>query len=248
MTRILAFVDRSHLRAPVIETARTVARLVGARVDALHVIDQPPSDPAVQPVDHAHPVREVHGPVAATLIGELEADDVVFAVVGARDLMANSRPLGHVTESVVKATDVPIVVVPPSGRALTGDRLRLLLPLDGDPETSEVVVGSVAPRVSAWGEVIPMHVFGGKRTPMFITSDEDRGVLADEFAARYAPGLASTVELRLGYAADVIVDVANELDVDAVVLCWHQHLVSDRAEVVRHLLVDGRRPLILQPV
>jgi len=255
MTRVLALVDHSHLDVAIVETARTVADLVHARLDVVHVSPQLEHDPAVASpeVTPAVPetvrneeVRSISGPVVSTLTGELGADGVVFAVMGSRDLVAGGHPLGHVTRSLIVASSVPIVIVPPSGRSLPGRELRLLVPLDGEAITSRAMAARLA--LAEWGEVTALHVIGAGSAPMCFTSIEDRSVFADEFAARHAGEMATPVEVRLGQAASEIVDAVHRLDIDAVVLCWHQQMAPGRSEVVRRLLIDGRVPLILLPI
>lgn len=252
MTRVLALVDHSHLDSAVIATARAVGANLHATVDALHVEpghgeSRGAEFTGIEDVE----VRHVVGPVVDTLTSEVADDDVVSVVMGSRDLPASNRPLGHVAESLIVAAKVPVVIVPPSGRALpehdsSGSRPRLLVPLDGEEPTSRALASSQP--LSAWGQVTALHVFDASTAPMLTTSEVDRAILAEEFAARHAGDMASTVELRLGQATAEIADAARRLDMDAVVLCWHQRLSSDRADVVRRLVTDGQIPLILVPV
>lgn len=255
MTRVLALVDHSHLDSAVLATAGAVAANLHADVDAVHVDPTgvgPESDAATaRRTDSDIEVRHVVGPVVDTLTSEVAGEGVVAVVMGSRDLHASHRPLGHVAESLIVAARVPVVIVPPSGRTLpkhdpSGSRPRLLVPLDGEEPTSRALASSRP--IAAWGDVTVLHVFDASSAPMLTTSEVDRAILAEEFAARHAGDMASTVELRLGQATAEIADAAHRLDMDAVVLCWHQRLSSDRADVVRKLVTDGRIPLILVPV
>ncbi|MEL6893180.1 MAG: universal stress protein [Actinomycetota bacterium] len=245
--RVVACIDHSHLAPAVAATALAIARLIGSEVDAVHV---GAPDATVAPNDSVAgiAIRTVIGTPETVLVDELRFDGVEFAVIGSRNLLAADQLLGHVSEALVTTADIPIAIVPPNGRALPDGRLRVLLPLDGDPATSHAVVAPIVSTLASVGDVVPLHVFGGSSAPMFITSDEDRSVLAEEFAARHAPGVHAPVELRIGHAADEILDAAAAQDVDAIVVGWHRHIEPDRARVVRRLLEDGRFPLILHPV
>ena len=142
MSRVIAFVDRSPLATTVVESARALAGLVGAHLEVVHAIDETDDDRSVEPVTSVagEPVvrHDAPGPAAAQIIDELDADDVVVGVLGARSVPSRPDELGHVAAAVVTATYRTVVVIPPGGRALPERRLRMLLPLDDDPETSEL--------------------------------------------------------------------------------------------------------------
>ena len=56
------------------------------------------------------------------------------------------------------------------------------------------------------------------------------------------------LELRLGDVVDATLDLASAEDPDVIVLGWRQDLSSQRAQIVRRLLVEARHPILLIPL
>ncbi len=228
MSRVLAFTDDSPTATDVLTAATTIARLTGATVEAIRAVDD--------------------DDVGRLLIAELDADDVVFGVIGSRSVASKPEAVGHVAEAVLLGARAPLVVVPPGGRSLAGDGLVLLLPLDGLLETSEAAVPIAAALTEELGEVVTLHVFDSSTVPMFVTSTDDQEVIADEFLATHCGDHSSRIHLRLGHAASEILDVAREEHADAIVLTWSQDLSPGHADTIRQLLHETSVPIILQPI
>lgn len=242
MTRVVAFVDESPVAATVLTTARAVARLLDAAVDPVRVPAAPPSG-----TEQADEIRLITGAPESALAAELEAPDVAMGVIGGRSIASKPEALGHVASALVLGSPVPIVVVPPGARPLSVDELVILLPLDGEIETTNAAVPVASKLTSRFGEVLTLHVFDSSTVPMLITSPHDQQVIADEFLARHSGECSSRMHLRLGHAASEILDVAHKERVGAIVLTWKQDLSPGRAQVIQRLLRESPVPVILQP-
>lgn len=245
---VKAFLDGSVSDRPVADAARVLSERLGASLEMIHVTER--SEDAGFRIDHSLGVepRHVPGPVVAAIVRELDVPGAALGVIGARERRDRARPLGSVALTVVTSQASPVVVIPPGARPLRNDPLRLLLPLDGDARTADAVAELHAPLISRLGELIPVHVYGRRSAPMFVSSPEDRAVLAEEFAARHLPTVDRPVHLRLGTPAAQILAAGEEHRVDAVVVCWKQRFEGGRADVVRALLEDGTVPIVLVPV
>lgn len=241
MTRVLALMDDSPIAAEVRSIASTIARLIDAELDAVRVIEHgaPGGDDAL---------RFVAGDPAETLAQELGAPDVEIGVIGARSIASKPELLGHVATSLVLRTLVPLVVVPPDARPLASERLTVVLPLDGDPSTSAAAVRVLRRLPRDLDDVVTVHVFDSTTVPMFLSSDQDQEIVAQDFLATHTGTLSSRAQLRLGRPSHEILDVARTEDADAILVCWGQDLTEGRAEVVRQLLAETTIPVILAPV
>lgn len=245
---VKAFLDGSVSDRPVADVARVLSERLGTSLELVHVAERSADDGFRADASLDVDVRHVPGPVVPAIVRELDDPGAALGVIGARERRDRGRPLGSVALTVVTSQANPIVVVPPGARPLRSDRLRLLLPLDGDARTADALAELHAPLISRLGELVAVHVYGRGSAPMFVSSPEDREVLAKEFAARHLPTVDEPVHLRLGTPASRILAACEEHLVDAVVVCWKQRLESGRADVVRALLEDGTVPIVLVPV
>ena len=251
---VLACVDDSPIAGAVLTTATNVARAMDAELDVISVEppgvrrDSPsPGGSASSPMGS----RVVMGPVEATLIDELERDDVVLGVLGSRALATKPELLGHVARAVVTTSRRPLIVVPPDSAPLTGEGQRFLLPLDGRSRTSNAAAPVLADFIDPLGTIVPMHVFDDAHVPPLVSSAQDRAILADDFAARHLGRVVPQTErprLRLGEPVEEILAAIRRDEADAVVVCWSQHLDRGRAAVIRALLARGGVPVVFQPM
>ncbi len=178
---------------------------------------------------------------------ELEKSDVLVGVLGTRTLRSHPELLGHIAGALVTATSTPLVLVPPGTRPLVAEHPVFLVPLDGDPRTSDSV-GTLTALLSAdGGEHITLHVFDSTTVPMFAPSRHGSQIIADEFAALHASGTSWRAEARIGTPAQHILEVARQHDVDAIVLAWSQNLEPGRAETLRRVIGETDVPVILSP-
>jgi nucleotide-binding universal stress UspA family protein len=250
MTRVLVAVDNSLAAKTVVASARTLAALLDAEVDAVHVrVD---GHRTAEDATHAAgvPLRMTSGPVVERLIEEGEPDDVVVVAVGARGSPAARRPLGATATAVATALAKPVLVVPPEADPAAVFR-RILVPLEGS------LSSSLAPRAilelapSAEVDVVALHVHDQSSLPSFTDQPQhEQPAWASEFLHRFCPwGLGSVrLETRVGRSSEIVPAAAEECDCDLIALGWSRELSPGRAPVVRSTLERSRRPVLLFPV
>lgn len=235
MKRVVAAVDRSPVTELVRSTAHAIADVLDLEVEEI----------ASEVGDDADPARDEAAAVCAALAG----DDVVVGVLGARRLRSRHQPLGHVAAAAITNAEIPLVVVPPDAQPLrpTG-QLTLLAPLDGTASTERAIRAAVTDVIGALGDLIVLHVFDETSVPMFVTSAEDRRILAEEWAHRHGAGSVEPAELRLGRPAETVLDMVGRAQPDGLVLGWHRRLDDGHGEVVRRAIAEAGVPIILIPV
>lgn len=240
MAFVLAALDNSLAANPVLAAARAVARMLGARVEAIHVLGE-----GVEAAEHAAraagvPLRLSSGPVVERLVEAAQADEVAVMAIGALGTTRSDHALGSTALAVVTSVPTPVVVVPPAAKVAPQLR-RVLVPLEG------TVSSSVAPRsmielaVGAEVEVVALHVDG---------QEEEDEAWAREFLARYCPwGIGKVrVDRRTGRREELIPLVAEETESELIVLGWAQQLSGGRAPVVNAALDHSKIPVMLIPV
>jgi nucleotide-binding universal stress UspA family protein len=238
MATVLAALDNSLATNPVLVAARALARVLGARVSAIHVVgEEEAPENAAQAA--GVPLHLVSGPVVDQLVEAGEADDVAAMVIGARGTIESGRTFGSTALAVVTSLGTPVVVVPPG--AEVAPRLRsALVPLE---ETTSPLLTPRSTIELAPGDqvdVIALYVGGGHY---------DEG-WTHEVLARYCPwGIREVrVERRAGSREEIVPMIAEESKPDLVVLGWAQQLSDDRGPVVRAVLERSKLPVMLIPV
>lgn len=245
MTRVVAAVDRSPVADLVRRTAQTLASALGSEVEEVSCEQVSPAQVSHDGASDRLGVadRDVDV-VCAALAGE----GVIAGVLGARRLRGRRQPLGHVAQAAITSADVPLVVVPPDAPPMRTTPMTFLAPLDGTPATERAVRRVVEEVVGALGDLIVLHVFDEDSVPMFVTSDEDRRILAEEWSHEHGVATSEPVVLRLGRPAETVLDVVRQVHPDALVLGWHRRLDDGHAEVVRRALAEAGVPVVLVPV
>ena len=249
MSVILAALDDTAAARPVLETAVRCGELLAIEVEALHVCrDHAISHEALTSLTErvGVPLEVVDGPVVPTVLTSLAEATVVAGVIGARALAEGRRPVGHVAGSILEGVTKPIVVVPPDS-APTRPFRRLLVPLEGTPESSLPVADWLLPRLPADIELVVLHSFTDATRPSMLDRPEyDWALLGKEFAARHLPRATQT-QLRPGPAATRIGEAARALDTDLVVMSWRQDPSPGRARTLRAVLSASSQPVLLLP-
>ncbi len=247
---MIAALDESPAAEPVLATAQSLARLLSADTEALHVlVNGDGLARRLAAVAGIH-LREAQGPVVEALTQAGEADNVAALVIGARGTPSRARPLGTTAFALATTLVKPVVVVPPD--ALHPGRLqRVLVPLEG------TVSSSLAPRrvielaTNANLEVVVLHVHQERSLPAFTDQPQhEEAAWAEEFLARYCPWGVGVVkfDVRVGRCEEVIPLFALESKADLIALGWARELTRARARVVRAALTHTRVPVMLIPV
>lgn len=247
---LLAALDDTTAAGAVLETARRLADLLGAHVEAVHVRGEGTGAAAAAAADAAGvPLHIRDGEVRAELRAAIREHRATALIIGARAAQSAARPAGHVALDVVQSLEDTIVVVPPDGpvRPLR----RVLVAVEGDGESAGLrgLFDRLGDRPLP--EVIALHVIEPSDVPPFADSPvHEANAFEREFRIRVASGLlvdAAKVrfEMRVGDAATALRDATRELDVDLVVLAWHRDLSGGHGRLVREMLERGSIPIAL---
>jgi nucleotide-binding universal stress UspA family protein len=237
MATVLAALDNSLATNPVLVAARALARVLGARVSAIHVVGEGKSPESAAQAAGV-PLHVTSGPVVERLVEACD-DDVAALVIGARGTIDSDRTFGSTALAVVTSLSKPVVVVPPG--AEVAPRVRsALVPLE---ETTSPLLTPRSTIELAPGDqldVVVLYVGGGHY-------DEE---WTREMLARYSPwGIGEVrVERRAGSREEIVPMAAEEFGPDLVVLGWAQQLSDDRGPVVRAVLERSKLPVMLIPV
>jgi nucleotide-binding universal stress UspA family protein len=239
MSVVLAALDNSLAANPVLVAARAVARVLGARVEAVHVFTE--GERAAQHAADAAgvPLRVCSGQVVERLIEAGHDPEVAAVVVGARGSTGSGHALGSTALAVVTSLQRPVVVVR-SNAVVAAAMRRVLVPLEGTVSTSLAPRAIIELATQAALEVIVLHVH----------EDGEGSLQAEEFLGRFCPwGIGSVrLERRAGKREELVPLVAEELQPDLIVFGWAQELSEGRAPVVRAALERSTIPVMLIPV
>jgi nucleotide-binding universal stress UspA family protein len=250
MTRVLVAVDNSLAAKTVVAGARTLAALLDADVDAVHVrVD---GRRTAQDATRAAgvPLRVTSGAVVERLVGESEADDVLALVIGARGRPIAGHPLGGTATAVATAVHKPVLIVSPDEDPPEVFK-RVLVPLEGTLATSLVPRAILELAPDADLDVVALHVLDEDSLPSFTDQPQhEEEAWATEFLHRYCPWTLSSVRLetRIGRSDELVPLAADECGCDLIALGWSQEISAGRAPVVRRTLEQSRRPILLFPV
>ena len=249
MSRVVAAIDNSAAAVPVLSTAKVIAELFPAQVDALYVEDGGADGAAAAAAAAGIRLRVQRGPIERLLAEALEEADVVAGVIGARRTPSGSRPAGSTCLRIVTSARRPIVVVPP--QCLCPVQLRrVLVPQAASLATAAAIQETIDLFHGAGIEVVVLHVHTEVALPAFADQPHHEvEAWSREFLRRYCsrPDLV-TLELRVGVPSDHVLAVAAEVDADMIILGWRQDLGLGRAELVRVVLERSPWPTLLLPV
>jgi nucleotide-binding universal stress UspA family protein len=249
MTRVIAALDNSLAASPTLATARALARLLGAELDAVHVrVDG--QRVARNAADAAGiSLQTVAGQVVEQLTELARSPDVAAVVVGARGTPAGRRPLGSTAFAIATSLPKPVVVVPPEAPAVCELR-RVLVPVEaGSPAVTPRTIVELARGRTV--DVVVLHVHQERSLPAFTDQPQhEQRAWRHEFLRRYCPwGIGSVrLEIRVGRCEELVPRVAEEQQVDLIAIGWAQELAHGRAPIVRATLERSRLPVLLVPV
>lgn len=250
MARIVAAVDGSPVSRAVLRTAATLAKLLGADAEALHVGEPDSPDVERLAIEAGLPLRRLAG-VPQEVIGRvLAGPDVQLGVLGARGAETGRRPAGRTALAVLQTVRRPIVVVPPDADGPLDGRLDCVLaPLDGSEASANAVAASLRMFCARGVDVVVLHVFEAATVPRFWDQAQHaQPVWEEEFRARYCDEVGVRVQLRSGVPGEHVLAVAAQDQADLIVLGWAQDLSAGRARTVRETLSGAAVPVLLVPL
>lgn len=249
MKTVLAALDNSPAGRAVLAGARSLATVLDAEVEALHVRIDGQRTARKTAEAASVPFREVTGAVVERLVEAGSADGVVALAIGARGTPVARRPLGSTAAAVATALGKPILIVPPDAKS--SPFRRVLVPLEGTRSSSLALRAIFELAHGTEIDVRALHIHDQDSIPAFTDQPQhEQPAWAREFLHRYCPWGIDTVHLetRVGRSGELIPLVAEQCDCDLIALGWSQELSTGRAPVVRETLERSHRPLLLVPV
>jgi nucleotide-binding universal stress UspA family protein len=249
--KVLAAIDQTAAARPVLAASHEFARMFGAEVSAVHVVQDGVERVRELAAAHAVPLLELEGPPAATLAQTVEDDDEAVAlVVGTRARPHGGREIGSTALEVVTNAHKPVFAIPPELPAEIAIG-RVLVPLEGSLSTSYAPYTALEAPGTEHVEVVILHVLDEDALPPFSDQPQHEWeTFCHEFLARYSrwPFEQVRLETRVGRPDQHILPVARELGCDLIALAWAQELAPGRASIVRETLRRGSTPVLLVPV
>jgi nucleotide-binding universal stress UspA family protein len=188
------------------------------------------------------------------------ADLLVMATHGRRGLQRTLQ--GSVTQYVLAESPVPILTMRPGGHRTT-HLSTLLVPVDGSPGAA-IALGLAVPLARAIQgrlvllQVMPVVLYGlgdvytipGAMSPSW--DDEPLAgpqTYAERFAGRLQrSGIEASGRSVLGHAAETIVETANDVAADLIVMSTHARTGPSRAilgSTAEAVVRTARRPVLL---
>ena len=245
--KVLAAIDASAADRSVLRTAKLVASLMDANVEAVHVREDDTEGARAAADAASVPYRQLDGPVVKTLIEEAEAAGVVSLVVGSRGRPTGPRPVGSTAIEIITSVGKPVGVVPPES-VVGPSAASVFVPLDGTMRTASALRRLVGDACARGLEVVVAHVYDETTMPVFVDHPQyEAQEWLDEFLARYCPSQLARGHLRVGLPGPEIVSLVEANRPDIVFLGWAQDLSTGRAAVVREILARSHVPCLLVP-
>jgi nucleotide-binding universal stress UspA family protein len=249
MSTVVAAIDNSAAAGRVLETAGTLARYLGWRVEAVHVREDGAVGARAAAAAASVELTELTGSPTQRLHEVAGRGDVTAFVLGARDF-AGVGLFGSTAVELVTGIDKPVVVLPPAAEALHTLR-RVLIPLDATNASADALRRGIELLAEAEVEIVILHVGFGESLPMFEDQPQhETDAWMEEFLRCFCPVAPDSVtfELRTGRPGERVLEVAAELEADLIALGWRQDFTAGRAAVVREVLERSPVPVVLFPV
>jgi nucleotide-binding universal stress UspA family protein len=273
---ILVPLDGSAMAARSLGCASWLASRLGARLHVLSATSRELPAPeelrrlrvpeAHWPNVHLHQAATFPPEAILRAIDEHRADVVVMTARGAAaEAGASGAPdlvktAGHVTESVLERSRVPVLLLP-SGYTESLPWRRVLVPVSGGAESDCALALSVRLADAIDLAVYVAHVTDGgaaldeglgARTRYADAMHHEYAGQLEEVVARALPELTAgqcramrPVVLGRGPIAGELVRLIHEEAISALSMGWHGHLGAGRAEVLKQLLPVLDVPVLL---
>ena len=163
-------------------------------------------------------------------------------------VVPRDRPGDAGSQGLIQAAVRSVVVVPQTLRSPV-TMSRVLVSLDGTPESAETVADTVRLCAAAGLDLVVLHVFDSATVPRFWdqAAHERRG-WEDELLARWCAVPGVRLCLRSGTPGEHVVDVARAEGVDMIALGWSWHLAPGQARTVRRTVSEATVPVLLVPI
>ena len=203
------------------------------------------------------------GPIADILAGYAKRNDVDLIVISSHGRRGIARlSLGSVTDSLIRGTTIPVLVVKPKASYLTPEATKefhqIVVPLDGS-SLAEQILAKVVPLAKVeQADITLLHVLSPteedkenaniRKQPWW----EKRVAGAKAYLSRRAAevrrdGVTATIDVVVGErVAETITDYARRAGADLIAIATHGR--GGLARVVRGSVADGVTKLAMSSI
>jgi nucleotide-binding universal stress UspA family protein len=183
------------------------------------------------------------------LVAQVDAGCVAMSM-----RMVGASTLGHPAEELLKDRSVPLLLVRPGMRPITGLQ-RLVVPLEGTPSTCAAIDFADEKLCKAGCEIVMLRCVssmvptetGGMPAPPFIDQAQyDWSDWQEEFRIRFsqhAKGSPHRVIVRVGEPTAIVAEEASSTEADLIALCSRGRC----GRIARGLLQIAPCPLLIVP-
>jgi len=267
---VLIPLDGSDLSARVVNFLEPILRLDVSSIIALHVEGEPAAEKSAAHSDAVEGLRqftslrlmERQGDPTKEILAVAREEEASLIAMSTHGRTGLSRIVqGSVAERVLRAADVPVLLVNPFAKAQPeGSPIRrILVPLDGSA-TSAAVIPQVAQLAKVYGSHVTFfHVASPEshESPSGELREAAREKLFREQTAQYVDQLAEAgvraavqVQFEFGAASRILTAVENHA-VDLVALTTHGRSGVSRllfGSVAEHVVRQCRAPLLVKRI
>jgi nucleotide-binding universal stress UspA family protein len=254
VTLLIAVAD-PRADAELLGSARNFAAAAHWRVTGVHA--HGPGEPELPSADlEGLEVAEVEGDPLAELAAFVDKVDAEALALGLRTRAGPG--IGRVAETLIARHGIPLFLVRPGMRPLTGLR-RLVVPLEGSPSASAAMKHADDALCARGREIVMLHVVTGAvpgeqgsfPAPRIVDQEHyEWSAWQEEFTMRFSQcpeGGRHRVSVRVGDPAKLIVKESVSLQAELIVLSWRGSFAGGRGAVVKELLATAPCPLFIVP-
>ncbi len=243
MSEILAVVERASRASAMLEVAGAYARVLGC--DVVVYATDAALEAARRAAGPDQTVRPLPRATPEWVAGRASRPRVRLVVVSSEGMEDGW------CADLLQSCPAPVLVVPASmsGVEVELPAARILVPLDGTPESTAAVAEIIELFAATGADVVVLHVFDIETTPAFWDQPvHARRSWGEEFLARHAHGPGIRLELRSGAPGQAVLDVAASESTDLIALGWSRKFSPGRAKTVRNTIGHAAVPVLLVPL
>jgi len=258
MTLLVAVADAASDR-DLVQSARALADAARWDVRGVHVREPGVPEPGSADLEGLEVTAIDGDPVEALtrLVRGTAVDAVAFGM-GSTQTPGSEGGMGHVAEALLDRHVVPVLLMRPGMRTVTGLK-RLYVPLEGSPSGSSAMRVADEALCARGREIVMLHVvtgdmpseIGSLPAPRIMDQEHyEWTAWQDEFTMRFSQcpeGGRHRIAVRVGDPAQVIAEEAGKNDAELIVLSWNGSFESGHGAVIRELLDTAPCPLLLVP-
>jgi nucleotide-binding universal stress UspA family protein len=203
------------------------------------------------------------GPIADVLAGYAKRHDVDLIVISSHGRRGIARlSLGSVTDSLIRGTTIPVLVVKPKASYLMPEASKefhhIVVPLDGSTLAEQILTRIVPLAKLEEAEITLLHVLAPSEDAYENGADRTlpwwgkrvagaQAYLSRRAAAIRADGVAATIDVVVGEkVADTVTDYARREGADLIAIATHGR--GGITRIIRGSVADGVTKLAMSSI